>query len=205
MKQERYKPSQVAKILGVNIWTIRRWMYAGKVPYTKDPDTGRNYIPAWWVEQQLGTPPTSQPLRCALYARESSSDKKAALQSQTDGLTQYAQARGYQIVHIVTEFGSGLTDNRPKLHKLLSQRDFDILLVEHKERLTRFGFRWFETLCPFQIEVMNLAENGVNDLMEDLVAIVSSFAARLYGHRRGRKKTQAALKILQEPNGDQKT
>lgn len=127
------------------------------------------------------------------------------MQSQVEGLTQYVQARGYQIVHIVKEFGSGLNDNRPKLHKLLSQRDFDILVVEHKERLTRFGFRWFETLCPFQIEVINLAENGVNDLMEDLVTILTSFAARLYGQRRGRKKTQAAIKVLQETNGDQET
>ena len=58
---------------------------------------------------------------------------------------------------------------------------FDVLLVEHKERLSRFGFKWFETLCPFKIEVINLAETPTNDLMEDLVAILTSFAARLYG------------------------
>ena len=73
-----------------------------------------------------------------------------------------------------------------------------LLLVQHKDKLTRFGFRWFEALCPFQIEVVNLAENSVNDLMEDLIAILTSFAARLYGQRRDRKKTQAAIKALQE-------
>ena len=71
-------------------------------------------------------------------------------------------------------------------------------MVEHKDRLTRFGFRWFETLSSFQIEVVNLAENQVNDLMEDLMAILTSFAARLYGQHRGRKKTQAAIKALEE-------
>ena len=71
-------------------------------------------------------------------------------------------------------------------------------MVEHKDRLTRFGFRWFETLSSFQIEVVNLAENQVNDLMEDLMAILTSFAARLYGQRRGRKKNQAAIKALEE-------
>ena len=53
------------------------------------------------------------------------------------------------------------------------------------------------TLCPFEIEVVNPAENKVNDLMEDLVAILTSFSARLYGQRRGRKKTQAAIKALE--------
>jgi predicted site-specific integrase-resolvase len=80
----------------------------------------------------------------------------------------------------------------------LKKRDFDVLLVEHKERLTRFGFRWFEALCPFTIEVINLAENGRDDLMEDLVAILTSFSARLYGQRRGREKTKAAIRALKE-------
>ncbi len=105
-------------------------------------------------------------------------------------------------IHIVAEIASGLNDDRPKLHALLKRRDFDELLIEHKERLTRFGFCWFETLCPFRIEVVNLAEASVNDLMEDLVAILTSFAARLYGQRRGRKKTQTALQALRETNSD---
>ena len=48
-----------------------------------------------------------------------------------------------------------MNDERPKLHWLIGQRDFDVLLVEHKDRLTRFGFRWFEALAPFRIEVVN--------------------------------------------------
>lgn len=120
------------------------------------------------------------------------------MESQVGGLRRYAEAKGYQIVHVVKEFGSGIHDERAKLHALLKRDDFDILLVEHKDRLSRLGFRWFEALCPFKIEVINLAEDRVNDLMEDLVAILTSFAARLYGQRRGRKKTKAAIKALEE-------
>jgi putative resolvase len=141
-------------------------------------------------------PPSDR--RCALYGRASSAENKAALHFQLDGLRQYARAKGYQIVHEVTEVASGLNDARPKLHALLQQQDFDVLIVEHKERLTRFGFHWFEALCPFAIEVITLAENGREDLMEDLVAILTSFSARLYGQRRGRQKTQAVIKALQE-------
>ncbi len=99
------------------------------------------------MAEQLGEQPSSTNIRCAIiYARESSSENKAALESQKNGLVQYAKAKGYQVVHVVCEFGSGVNDNRQKLHSLLKKKDFDVLLVEHKDRLTRFGFRWFETL-----------------------------------------------------------
>ncbi len=194
----RVKVTVAAQRLGVNPWTLRRWIYAGKVPHIKT-DTGRVFVPTAWLALQVGETSGALSHRCALYARESSSENKAALTSQLEGLRGYAIARGYQIVRIVSEVASGMNDERPKLHALLRQRDFDILLVEHKERLTRFGFRWFEALCPFRVEVINFAENGRHDLMEDLVAILTSFAARLYGQRRGRQKTQAAIRALQEP------
>ena len=171
-------------------------MYSGKAPSIKS-ETGRVYIPTWWINEQVGETPKSSDVRCAIYARESSSENKAAMESQVDGLVRYATAKGYQIVSITKEFASGLNDNRKKLHKLFEEPDFDVLLGENKDRLTRFGFRWFEVLCPFRIEVINLAANSTNDLMEDLIAILTSFAARLYGQRRGRKKTEAAIKAME--------
>lgn len=197
MKQERYKLSDAAKKLSLNYWTLYRSAQEGSIPVIKS-DTGRLFIPAWWVDEQSGNAPKSTDIRCAIYARESSTENKAALQSQLDGLRKYATAKGYQLVHVIAEFGSGVNDERPKLHALIAQRDFDVLLVEHKDRLTRFGFRWFEALCPFRLEVVNVAENKVNDLMEDLVAILTSFSARLYGQRRGRKKTLAAIEALEK-------
>ena len=197
MTQKRYKLTEAARLLGINEWTLRRWVYAGKAPFIKT-ETGRVFIPTWWIEEQVGEKPPSSNIRCAIYVRESSTENKAAMESQADGLRRYAQAKGYQVLYLVSEFGSGVNDSRPKLHALLKKRDFDVLLIEYKDRLTRFGFRWFETLCPFQIEVVNIAENSANDLMEDLIAILTSFAARLYGQRRGRKKTEAAIKALKE-------
>jgi len=132
-----------------------------------------------------------------IYARQSS-ENKAALQSQIENLRRYATARGYQLVDIVSEIASGVSDERKKLDALLKRRDFDLLLVEHKDRLTRLGFRWFEALCPFKIEVVNLAEDRVDDLMEDLVSLITSFCARLYGQRRGRKKTEAVVRALEK-------
>jgi predicted site-specific integrase-resolvase len=75
------------------------------------------------------------------------------------------------------------------------------IVVEHHGRLTRFGFRYLETLLELagrHIEVVNLAENDREDLLADLVSVVYSFSARLYGQRRAKRKTEAIVKQLQE-------
>jgi predicted site-specific integrase-resolvase len=193
--QGRIRLSKAAKLLGISFRHAQKMSYEGKIP-TIITETGRRFVPVAWIEQQVGMVP-SVGTRCAIYSRESSSENKKALASQTEGLRKYAQAKGWTIVHVVEEIGSGVNDERKKLHRLFKAKDFSVLLVEHKDRLTRFGFAWFEALCPFQIEVVNRAEDATHDLMEDLVAILTSFSARLYGQRRGRKKTQAAIKALE--------
>jgi len=75
------------------------------------------------------------------------------------------------------------------------------IVVKHKDRATHFGFRYLETLLKGQgraIEVVNLAENNQEDSLADLVSIVYSFAARLYGQRRAKRKNEAIVKQLQE-------
>ena len=193
----RVRLSIAAKLLNVSPLTMRRGIYAGTIPSIKT-NSGRHYIPMTWVKQQIGEAESTTNQRCAIYARESSSENKTALASQVEGLTKYATAKGYQIIEIVQEIGSGVNDERKKLHRLLKQNTFDILLVEHRDRLTRFGFHWFETICPFKIEVVNITEDKTTDLMEDLVAIITSFCARLYGQRRGRSKTKNAIQALQK-------
>lgn len=188
---------KAAAALGISPWTLRRHVYSGKTPCLIS-GSGRRFIPMWWVLQQTGQAPKSTDIRCAIYARESSSENKSALESQVNGLKAYATAKGYSIIAVVTEFASGVNDDRKRLSALLKRRDFDVLLIEHKDRLSRFGFRWFTTLSPFRIEVVNVAENDTHDLMEDLVAILTSFSARLYGQRRGRKKTLAAIEALKQ-------
>lgn len=191
----RVKLSEAARLLGIGRRTAQRHAYSGQMPTVTSP-TGRRFVPVAWIKAQIGEAPRTGE-RCAIYARESSSENKAALASQVDGLRRYAVARGWQVVHVVQEIGSGVSDGRKRLHRLLQKGDFDVLLVEHKDRLTRFGFGWFEALCCFKIEVVNPAEGATHDLMEDLVAILTSFSARLYGQRRGRKKTEAAIAALE--------
>ena len=82
-----------------------------------------------------------------LYARVSSSENKKNLVAQMERLRLFAAAKGYSVVQEVQEVGSGLNDGRKKLNKLLeNQSKFDVLLVEHKDRLTRFGFTYIKLL-----------------------------------------------------------
>jgi len=110
------------------------------------------------------------------------------------------KARGYQIVSVVKEVGSGVNDNRKKFLKLLTDDSWGTLVVEHKDRCTRFGFNYIETLLNQngrEIEVVNTAEDEKSDLMQDLIAIIYSFSARMYGMRRSKRKTEKIIEILE--------
>lgn len=97
-----------------------------------------------------------------------------------------------------------MNDTRPKLLKLLTNPALTLIVVEHKDRLTRFGINYIEPLLKQQdrrIEVVNLAENGKEDLIQDFVSIVTSFCARLYGQRLSKRKTERLIAELQ--NGEE--
>lgn len=101
---------------------------------------------------------------------------------------------------VVKEVGSGVNDARPKLLTLLADTGISLIVVEHQDRLTRFGFRYLDTLLTNHgraIEVVNQAENGTEDLLADLTAIVYAFCARLYGQRRAKRKTEAIVRALE--------
>ena len=139
-------------------------------------------------------------MKVAVYARVSSSENKNNLDSQAERLVAYCSAKGWQVSQIVKEIGSGVNDSRSKLLKLLKDDSIVLIVIEHKDRLTRFGYNYIETLLEMQdrrIEVVNLAENGKEGLMQDLISIIYSFSVRLYGQRRAKRKTEKIVKELE--------
>ena len=187
--------SQYAKKMGVSYKTAFRWWKAGKLDaYQLDTGTVIVRDPAQPQEA----------LSVALYARVSSADQKENLERQMQRLKDYAASKGYQVTKTVSELASGLNESRPKLLSLLKDTSITRIVVEHKDRLTRFGFHYLETLLETtgrRIEVVNVAENDKEDLIADLVAIVSSFTARLYGPRRAKRKTERIVKELHGEDG----
>jgi putative resolvase len=192
------KLSQYAKQQGISYRTALRWFRAGTIKGYQAP-TGTII-----VTESEGTPARSE--KVAIYARVSSPEHRENLERQATRLADYCAARGYQVAQVVTEVASGVNDSRPKLLALLKDRSVTRIVVEHRDRLTRFGFHYLEALLQAQgrtIEVVNLAENGKEDLIADLVAIVYSFTARLYGQRRAKRKTERiAAQLRGEEDGD---
>jgi predicted site-specific integrase-resolvase len=100
----------------------------------------------------------------------------------------------------VKEIASGVNDSRPKLLSILKDTSITRVVVEHRDRLTRFGFHSIETLFAVQgrvIEVVNPAQNDTEELLADLTSIIYSFCARLYGQRRAKRKTEKMVQELQ--------
>jgi predicted site-specific integrase-resolvase len=186
------KLSQYAKQQGISYSTALRWWHQGVM---------RGYqAPSGTIIVETQAAPAQAEERVVIYVRVSSAAHKENLERQAERLVQYCTARGYRVGQVVKEIGSGVNDSRPKLLGMLKDRQATRIVVEHKDRLTRFGFRYLETLLELQgrtIEVVNLAENEKEDLIADLVAIVYSFPARLYGQRRAKRKTERMVQALQ--------
>lgn len=137
------------------------------------------------------------------YARVSSSENKKNLESQAERLVAYSNAKGYKVKQVIKECASGLNDKRPKLTKMLQSSEISRIVVEHSDRLTRFGFNYIKLLMKSkncQIEVINEAANDKEDLMQDFVSLVTCFTARLYGLRRSKRKTEKLIKALENEN-----
>ena len=181
------KLSVYAKKIGIAYVTAYRWYRSGKLK-AYQTESGTIIVEDTVIE-------TATETKVALYARVSSHDQKDDLARQLDRLKNYATGRGYQVSQIVTEMASGLNDSRPKLTNLLLDTTIKVIVVEHKERLTRFGFNYIETLLQTQgrkIEVI-FPDEVQDDLIADFIAIITSMSARIYG-RRGNKNRAERIK-----------
>ena len=188
------KLSDYAKQQGVRYETAWRWFRDGKIQ-------GRRVGAHTILIDEPARSASPVKATTVVYARVSSAENKANLDSQAERLIAYCAAQGYQVSKVVKEIGSGVNDNRPKFLALLADPSVRRIVVEHKDRGTRFGFRYIQTLLSTygrEIEVVNQAENSTEDLIADLTSIVYSFCARLYGQRRAKRKTERIVRELEE-------
>ena len=199
MEKEYIKASEYAKKMSLHIRTVYRYYHNGKIKGYQDKETGTIFI----LNPFKSKNEDNLENKVVLYARVSSNKNKNNLESQLERLRLFAIAKGYQIVKEIKEVGSGLNDNRSKLNYLLEKElnKFEILLVEHKDRLTRFGFNYIDILLKShnkKIEVINLVDNDKEDLIQDFVSVITSFCVRIYGQRRSKRKTEKLIKELED-------
>lgn len=199
MNKEYIKISEYAKLMSLNTRTVYRYYHNGKIDGYQDKETGTIFISNPFKNNELNVSQN----RVVLYARVSSSENKSNLDSQLERLRLFACAKGYQIIKEIKEVGSGLNDSRPKLNELLEKdlNSFNILLVEHKDRLTRFGFNYIDILLKThnkKLEVINLADNDKEDLIQDFTSVITSFCDKIYGQNRSKHKTKQFIKELND-------
>jgi predicted site-specific integrase-resolvase len=135
----------------------------------------------------------------ALYARVSSSDQKKDLDAQLGRLAIWASSQKMTVVRTATEVGSGLNGHRPKLMKLLMDPEVSVVVVEHRDRLMRFGSEYVEAALAAQgrkLAVIN-PEEVKDDLVQDMIEVLTSFCARLYGRRSARNRAKKAIQAIQ--------
>jgi predicted site-specific integrase-resolvase len=191
------KLSSYAKKLGIHYNTAYRMFKRGQIAGYQLP-TGTVIIEE--PVEQTGVRSAKQQV-VAVYARVSSSENKKNLDTQAERLISWCNAQGWGVSKVVKECGSGINDQRPKFLALLANREISKIVVEHKDRASRFGVAYIQTLLAMQereLVVVNTADTEESDLMGDFVAIITSFAARLYGRRRAKRKTQQVLAALQQ-------
>ena len=207
MSERLLPPREACRRLGIHFVTLKRWIYSGKIRAVKTP-TGRWMIPESEVERIIGGKEEAKEVRAIIYARVSSSDQKSDLERQIEHLTQYCSAKGYRVIDILSDIASGLKTNRRGLLKLFNyvvNKQVDIVVITYRDRLTRFGFEYLEYFFRqygVKIEVVYSEEpkDACQELIEDLITIVTSFAGKLYGMRSHKKKkiVQEFKKLLEE-------
>jgi len=186
------KLSDWAKKTGLSYRTAHRLFKAGKLPcHAFQLETGTILVD--------GTENSSS-CWVALYARVSSHDQKLDLERQLQRLKDFAAAQGWQVKKEVKEIGSGLNGNRKKLMKLLQDQSISGIVVEHKDRLSRFGSEMIEAALFASGRKLYIVNNTEfkEDLIQDFVDVVTSMCAKIYGRRSAKNRAKRALKAMAE-------
>jgi putative resolvase len=188
------KLAAYAKHLGISYHTAWRMWKRGELAAYQ--------LPSGTVIVESSTSPATlpSPQKVAVYTRVSSTENRVNLESQAERVISFCSARGWVVSKVVKECGSGVNDQRPQFLALLADTSITHIAVEHKDRCSRFGVAYIQTLLATQgreLVIMNQAETGPDDLMQDFAAIITSFTARLYGRRRAGRKNQELLAALE--------
>jgi len=201
------RPKEVCQRLGISYPTLARWVKEGKIRAVRTAG-GKYRIPESEVRRIAEGLPVSREVRAVIYARVSSPEQRGDLEGQVQYLTQYCSSKGYKVIDVLSDVAGGLKTDRRGLLKLLDyvvNRQVDVIVVAYRDRLTRFGLEYLEFFFRqygVRVEAVLGEEpkEAHQELLEDLIEIVSSLAGKLYGLRSRRKRelVEGFKKLLKE-------
>ena len=180
------KLSEWAERQGIHYMTAWRWWKTGKLPVPA------HQTPSGSIIVEL---PDRRPGRAVIYARVSSHDQRPDLDRQIARVARWATQEGLQVAEVVAEVGAGLNGKRAKLRQLLADPQATTIVVEHRDRLARFGVEYLAAALAAQGRRIVVVEEGetTDDLVRDMVEVLTSFCARLYGRRGARNRAMRAV------------
>lgn len=191
------KLSEYAKACSVTYRTAHRWYAAGLIPGAYITPKGSIVVPDSALPSKGEN---EKEERIVTYARVSSAANRKNLATQSARVGEFCAARGWVVAQEYKEVASGMNDTRKQLIKMIESNPTKIVF-ENKDRLTRFGYNYLEMLLAKQgceLVCINVNKDDEEDLIKDLVSIITSFCCRLYGLRRGHNKAKAITSSIRE-------
>ena len=189
-----YSSNAVTKLLGVTAQTLRNWDKEGKLKPAYTKSNGYRYYSEDSILSYTQERKTKKDLHVIGYARVSSKKQSDDLERQVDNLRTYIESK-YSSYEIITDIGSGINYKKPGLKKLIdmvNKKQVDIIVVLYKDRLLRFGFElveYFSKINNVSIEVLDRVNKTQDEeLVEDLIQIITLFSCRLQGKRKAKTK-----------------
>ena len=191
---KKYSIGQFAKKINRTQQTLRNWDKSGKLkPQIVDKNTGYRYYTEKQLKEFYGEVSNKERMVIG-YCRVSSAKQKEELERQVENVKTYLITKGYQF-KIISDIGSGINYDRKGLNQLIQmilQDEVSKVVVLYKDRLVRFGFELIENICEFKsvdIEVIDSTEKSEEqEVVEDLVQIITVFSCRLQGKRANKTK-----------------
>jgi len=189
------KLAEWARANGVHPQTAYRWFRQGTMPVP-----ARRLPSGTILVDTPGSPPGG---RVVLYARVTAYDQRGELDRQVAKLTAWATGQGMVVADVVREVGTGVNGKRPRLRRLLADPHATTIVVEHRDRLARFGVEYLEAALSAQGRKLVVVEPGEtsDDLMGDMIEVLTGFCARLYGRRGARNRALRAVTCAKRPPG----
>lgn len=208
--EELLTPKEAGKLLGVSTRTIQRWDKEGLIKVVRTPK-GRRRIPKSEVLRILREKFNDR--RAVVYARVSSQkqEKDGNLKRQKERLLKFAKEHNYEVVGVFQDVASGINDRRKNFWKMMEfvkKEGIPYVIVEFPDRLTRFGIKFVEKLLEeygtrLVVAEKKMPKDKMEELVEDLITIITSFTARIYGARSQKfKKVKELLEADLEGNKD---
>ena len=191
--------TQWARLQGIHPQTAYRWFREGTLPVSAIRINSRSVL----VSPDAAVAPT--PTAFGLYARVSSHDQKSDLDRQVARLSSWAAQAGGRVVRVEAEIGSGMNGSRSKVRRLLADPGVTTVVVEHRDRLGRMNTELVEAALAAHGRRLVVIDDGEvdDDLVRDMVEVLTSFCARLYGRRSARNRALKAVGCAQRDIGPQ--